>query len=721
MADQIKIDVIFEPTKIDRSMQPVEQGAKKAGQRASVQFSKGFSDSLKSSLSGVRNQIVDTVGAFFAFNTVKNVLVGSTRAAAEFEQAVREVNTILPQNTKLTEQQTKQLRELSKQFGTSATSQVKSFYQVVSAGIQNTTRQTKLLSDANKLAIGGLTSTNAAIDILTSTLNAYGQSNITSKDAADSLFTAVRLGKTTVDELASSLGTVLPGARAAGQSFDVVNAAIATLTTTGGTTSEAVTRLNALFTAFARNGEKLGKGMDITALQTDGLVKVLQRLEQRTGGSSDKLFALLGRSEAVIAAQNLMRNGAEGLAGALGEMAQKGGAANDAFNKMATTSAQQFKALDANLNDLSITFGEKLLPFLNKTIRGFTGLLNLMGERREPTAIELVNQKISEQRKLLNQNIDTLQKLKESQKDDGSFLSIFNRATNAQIAKQTELVNKQRSEIAELVKERARLSGQNRSGEIEQLRAAQGEYDAYLMKLEQERLLKQAAITQDIIMQATRNALLEQQRQQTLTAQQVFVEQSQSQFASMVDFFGLGGDRITQIAKEISSVTFSALSGGVSRAFENVGKALAEGKDAFTAFKDSLKSILADVASAIGDTFIKWGIANLVSGNIGMGSAQIAAGGALKILAGSLGSSGGGGTGGGTAPTGSMTDPITVDDSGINSLQDTRQAQEQVQLSLNVEGSLVRESELNGYVTNLLEQGASEDANIIPSLKTGFA
>jgi TP901 family phage tail tape measure protein len=727
-SDAITIDLEFRPTGTQQQFAKVGEQAKSAGQKASIKFSEGFSNNIKKSFAGVRSTIVKTAGAFLAFNTVKGVFNDATRSAIEFEKSLIEINTILPKNTKLTEQQTKALREYSKQFGTTSTAQAKSYYQIISAGVTDTAKANQLLASANKLAIGGLSDVGSSIDILTSIVNAYGQENITAQQAADSLFTAVRLGKTTISELSSSLASAIPSARSAGVELDVVNAAVATLTANGNSTSMAVTRLNALFTALAKNGKVLGEGFDITAVQNEGLITVLQRLEKRTGGSSEALLKLFGRVEAVQAAQTLMRDSAKVLSDTYGEFSNKLNATEKAFGQMGMSADQQFKILNAQWNDFKLTLGQGIVPVLLeitskfKTIRAIAG--DFLGGGKATTVAQDFKNRIDDTTLAL---ADLHQKKRELMQEEqsgsglirGFFLPGRIKETNQAIMETTmqlAAMKRQRDAFAE-----GDANAQKKE-ELNLLRQAQG---AYQSEMEAKALLEEQRLAQhqaDIARKEEKAAAAEQLRLDNQSAQEMFSENTQSNFQNLVSYFGLAGKKVKNIARDISSVVFSSLTNGIGRAFQNVGKALASGENAFTAFADGLKSILGDIASSMGDVYIKWGVANIASQNYGVGGAQIAAGAGLKLLSGVLGASGGGGGGGGSRAGGStVTEPITVDDSEINDQQETReQASERVQLNLNVEGSVVRDSELSGYVAELLEEGSNENATVIPTLKTGI-
>jgi len=415
-----------------------------------------------------------------AGRALKDFGADSIKMAADFEKSIIEINTIMPKNTKLTKKQTNALRDLSKQYGTKPQAQAKSFYQIVSAGTTDFHEAQELLNQSNKLAVGGLSDTSGSIDILTSAINSYGSENLSAKDAVDSLFTSVRLGKTTVSEMSASLALAIPSAKAASVNFDLLNASVATLTTKGFSTATAVTRVNGLLTALARNGDKLGATMDISAVKTDGLVKVLQRLEVRTGGNSDELLKLLGRQEAVQGAQTLMRDGAKDLVRVYGEFSNKAGAANDAFKKIEESASFKYDQLIAEFDDIKITIGNSLLP----AFKDLTGeILNnkevlekaagfvadyvsvyasfAISALKAETAIDKVNKKIEE-------NVDASQVLLKRKQDldsaKGGYFGIFDEANALKIEKINSSLAHQDLVLRELIKRKKELQAQDKAG-----------------------------------------------------------------------------------------------------------------------------------------------------------------------------------------------------------------------------------------------------------------
>ena len=119
-------------------------------------------------------------------------------------------------------------------------------YQIISAGAKDSTEAIETLTASNKLATAGITDVATAADGLTNVMNAYSLAANQASDVSDTLFIAVKAGKTTVDELSGAIGNVAPLASSAGVSFQEVAAALATITSQGIDTRRATTGLRAV-------------------------------------------------------------------------------------------------------------------------------------------------------------------------------------------------------------------------------------------------------------------------------------------------------------------------------------------------------------------------------------------------------------------------------------------------------------------------------------------
>lgn len=682
MAENLIIQVSLEPRVANNAFEKLGSDAasksQAAGLKAGKSFGNAFGNQITGSLKSAAVSAVSTIAAFAGINAIKNNFIESTKAAIGFEKSLAEISTILPGNISVTKELENQIRSLSKQFGTSAQEQAKSFYQTVSAGITDQAKATKVLTSANKLSIGGIANVKDSIDILTSIINAYGQENVTAEQAADSLFTAVRLGKTTVSELASSLSQAVPSAKAAGVNIDLLNASVATLTTKGNSTSIAVTKVNALLTALARNGEQLGEGFNITAVKTDGLITVLQRLEKRTGGNSAELLKLLGRQEAVQAAQTLSANGARDLSAAYGQFSNKVGAANKAFNTFKETADFKFKQLTSQIDDLAITMGNRLLPVVLSVARGFASITGLSAGTAN--AVTNVNDKISGLRKELNTLIDFREKTKE-----GSLFGLIG-PDEKLIEQQTNRITKLREEIAALTMERTNAvivqKQEEQSNETPTQQTPQLNTEQIQFQVDALTALKEAFIGVGV----GASTGLEQAAR---TAEEVSA-------------------RIKKFSNESGKALQQGLGQGAGRAFAQFGAALANGDNALEAFTQSLLKAIGEQAVALGTRFILEGTAYLFTpGFQGLGAPLIASGAALAAFGGAIGAISGGSSSGGSSGGGggSNFDGGIVDNNGTDLLAEplvASAAEEQQRISINIQGSLIQQEELGEFIASTL-------------------
>lgn len=257
--------------------------------------------------------------------------------------------------------------DLSGELGIAQETLVSGLYQSLSAGVPRD-NVFEFLQIAGQAAIAGVTDTETAVDGLTTIINAFGLNAGDAAAVADSLFTAVKGGKTTFGELSDALFNVAPAAAAAGVDFQTVNAAIAALTAAGVPTSVATTQIRAALVGLQRPSEELDKifsdlGFSTRAAAIDalGLQGSLGAVRDAAAGDQGALQGLLGSVEAVGATNILAGTGAEKFNTELKNQADAAGATKDAFDLIDQT--RGFDRLKVDLQNLSVTIGTALLPF----------------------------------------------------------------------------------------------------------------------------------------------------------------------------------------------------------------------------------------------------------------------------------------------------------------------------------------------------------------------
>jgi TP901 family phage tail tape measure protein len=313
-------------------------------------------------------------GAAFAAFTMKGI-----KDMIEFEQSISEVFTLLPGITEESmASMSDSVRKLSTTMGVDLGDATSALYQAISAGVPQD-NVFEFMEIAAKASVGGVTSLETAVDGITTAINTYGSANLSAKDAADSMFTAVKLGKTNFDELSGALFNVLPIAKQAGVAFDEVTAALAVMTSKGTPTTVATTQLRAAMTALIAPTEatKLAfKGFDldienlkdIMAGGDGGLVKAMQQVMVATNGDETAIRKLLGSTEAMNAVFTLTAGGAKSFGVAMEEMGNKTGATDAAFAVMEKTVGHQIDKMMASFKNLGLSVGNAFLPMINKVL-----------------------------------------------------------------------------------------------------------------------------------------------------------------------------------------------------------------------------------------------------------------------------------------------------------------------------------------------------------------
>ena len=297
-------------------------------------------------------------------------------SAVGFEKQMAEVFTLLPDlSQEGMGRMTADTLEFSKELGVTTNQAVPALYQAISAGVPKE-NVFDFLTVAQKAAVGGVTELETAVDGISSVINAYGTDVLSASEASDLMFTAVKLGKTTFEELSKSLYNVIPTASALGVEFGDVTAAIAAMTVQGTPTSVATTQMRQLLVELSKEGsatsdvfkEIAGLSFREFIAQGGNTQEALQLLEQYAKKSGVGINDLFSSVEAGNAALALTGKGTDVFTKDLEAMAAATGSTQAAYETMDDTVARSMEKIKAELNALMIELGDEFLPILKDDI-----------------------------------------------------------------------------------------------------------------------------------------------------------------------------------------------------------------------------------------------------------------------------------------------------------------------------------------------------------------
>ncbi|NPU82992.1 MAG: phage tail tape measure protein [Syntrophaceae bacterium] len=254
-------------------------------------------------------------------------------------------------------------------------------YTAAQAGVK-WTDSLEFIGKAEQLAVANNANLNTTVDLLTSTMNAYG---FTLKDVGhlnDVFFQSTLIGKQTIDSLGQSMGLVVAIAANSGVSFEQLSAAIATMTAKGMETSEAITAVKGVITSIispsqevAEKAKALGLNFSLTSLSAKGFSNMLHEIMMRTGGSKEKIVGLFEEVRAMNGVLQLTGDSMKFFDDALKQIEGSSGAAEKAYRKMVETFENQAQKVKNTLKAVLTVIGSQLEEDAGKIAGAFGNLL----------------------------------------------------------------------------------------------------------------------------------------------------------------------------------------------------------------------------------------------------------------------------------------------------------------------------------------------------------
>ena len=328
--------------------------------------------------------------------------VASGKMAIDFEDDMAKVSTIMDTNEMSVSDMKDAIIDLSDETGIAAGNVADDVYNAISAG-QKTGDAVNFVSSSTKLATAGFAESGDTLNILTTILNAYGLKAKEVTNVSDMLIQTQNLGKTTVAELSSAMGKVIPTANANHVALDQLCSGYAIMTANGVATAESTTYMNSMLNELGKTGsttdvilrQKTGKSFSELMKGGSSLADVLKIVQDAAKDDNKTLNDMFSSSEAAKAGVILLGDGSKKFNSTLKQMQQSTGATDTAFNKMKTTSHSAKIAVNEMKNSamkLGTTMLNSASPSIEKgtkKIHELTQKFNSLNDKQQQTVVKV--------------------------------------------------------------------------------------------------------------------------------------------------------------------------------------------------------------------------------------------------------------------------------------------------------------------------------------------
>lgn len=317
--------------------------------------------------------MLQSAGIVAGIDKIKDALMDCSDAAGQFETATKKLSTIAEASGVPIDTLREQTLQASSDMAQSAANISEAAYNAISAGV-DAENSVYAASQATELAIAGFTDTDAALSILTTSVNAYKLETEDMQKISDSLIVTQNLGVLTVDQMSQSMGKGIASASAYNVDLYNLESGYISLTKNGIAVAESTTYMSSMFKELGDSGSDVSKilnertGYSFGQLMSQGysLADVLQILYDSVNGDSEALMNLWSSAEAGKASNAIVSQGLENFNENLIAVKDSAGATEEAFEKMTDTTEFAEERVSIAAENLKIAIGTQL----NESLKG---------------------------------------------------------------------------------------------------------------------------------------------------------------------------------------------------------------------------------------------------------------------------------------------------------------------------------------------------------------
>lgn len=307
------------------------------------------------------------------------------KGALTFTDALAKISTIADTTKVSLEEFGDGIKKIASETGFATSDIAAATYQALSAAV-STEDSLEFVAGAADLARAGFLDMYGSVDVLTTILNAYHKDVSEVAHISDVLVKVQDRGKTTVNELAASMGNVIPTAAQYGIKLEDLGAAYVVLTRQGINTARTTTYLRSAFTELEKDGSDASKalqeatGKTFVQLLANGksLGQIMQILKDQAHGDEEEFIHMFGSIRTAAGALALANTSASEYAEILEDVGNSNGQAARNVEKLQTP-ALKLKKIWEQLKTTGLDLGEQMLdvliPYLDtaaKKVKEFT-------------------------------------------------------------------------------------------------------------------------------------------------------------------------------------------------------------------------------------------------------------------------------------------------------------------------------------------------------------
>ena len=311
----------------------------------------------------------------------------SVNMANKFNEGFSRVATLIPGATARIKELQENVLDLSPAVGKTTQDLTEGLYEIIS-GFGDSADSAKTLTLAAKAAAAGSSTTKEAIALLSAVTKGYGDTSLDAqKKVSDLAFTTLKLGQTSMSELASSIQKTTSSSKELGVTQEELFSVFASGTGVIGGAAEVATKLQAAYTELMKPGDALLEAFEKLGVQTgaeliqkfgglQGAFNALKNVADETGVAVNTLFGSAQAGSLVLYEAGA---GAAKATASFEAMQNVVGATDEAFAETTEHGVNSFGfQLQLNAQKMTIKLGQELIPALQTLLKPVMSIVNLL-------------------------------------------------------------------------------------------------------------------------------------------------------------------------------------------------------------------------------------------------------------------------------------------------------------------------------------------------------